>query len=111
MGDYISRNNADALLGGSSEAFAKEALQRMHVQLDLSIRSAGVLEGWSLGDNQLDYQCVIDPSSDGLEARLIDSDRWYKDNQYLYYEDRISVPEARLDGCLQCPSQLRAHRL
>ena len=32
--------------------------------------------------------------------RLIDGDRWYKGNQYLYYEDRIVVPEPRLDGCL-----------
>ena len=83
----------------------------MDVQLDLAIRNAGVLEGWSLGDNQLEYQCVIDPLSDGTEAHLIDSYRWYKDNKYLYYEDRIVVPEARLDGCLQCPSQFRAHRL
>ena len=34
-------------------------------------------------------------------VRLIDGDSWYKDNQYLYYEDPIVVPEARLDGCLQ----------
>ena len=38
---------------------------------------------------------------DGLQARLIDGNRWYNDNQYLYYEDRIVLPEARLDGCLQ----------
>ena len=48
MADYISRNNFNALLGESSEAFAKEAFQRMDVQLDLSMRTAGVLEGWSL---------------------------------------------------------------
>ena len=41
------------------------------------------------------------PSGAGLEARLIDGDRWYKDNQYLYYEDHMVVPEARLDGCQQ----------
>ena len=44
---------------------------------------------------------MLNSLSDGLEARLIDGDRWYKDNQYLYYEERIFVPEARLDGCLQ----------
>ena len=37
----------------------------------------------------------------GLEARLIDGDCWYKDNQYLYNGDRIVVPEARRHGCLQ----------
>ena len=101
MADYISRKNFDALLGESSEALAKEAFQRMDVQLDLSMRTAGVLESWSLRDYQAEYQCVLSTLSDGLEARLIDGDRWYKDNQYLYYEDRIVVPEARLDGCLQ----------
>ena len=44
MADYIPRNNFDALLGESSEALAKEAFQRMDVELDLSMRSGGVLE-------------------------------------------------------------------
>ena len=48
--DYISRNNLDALLGESSEALAKRPFQRMDVQLDLSMRTAGVLEGWSPRD-------------------------------------------------------------
>ena len=49
----------------------------------------------------MEYQCVLNCPSDGLEPSLIDGDRWCKDNQYLYYEDFIVVPEARLDGCLQ----------
>ena len=36
-----------------------------------------------------------------MDPRLIDGDRWYKDNQHVYYEDRTVVPEARLDSCLQ----------
>ena len=101
MAHYISRNNFNALLGESSEALAKEAFQRMDVQLDLSMRTAGVLEGWSLRDYHAEYKCVLNSLSDGLEARLIDGDHWYKDNQYLYYEDRMVVREAQLDGCLQ----------
>ena len=96
MADYISRNNFNALLGESSEGF-----HRMDVQLDLSMRTAGVLEGWSLRDYQAEYKCVLNTLSDGLEAHLIDGKRWYKDSQYLYYEDRIVVPEARLDRCPQ----------
>ena len=65
------------------------------------MRSAGVLEGWSLRDYHAEYKCVLNPLCDGIEARLIDGDCGYKDNQCLYYEDRIAVPEARLDGCLQ----------
>ena len=45
LSDYISRNNFDALVGESSEALAREAFQRMDVQLDLSMRTAGILEG------------------------------------------------------------------
>ena len=44
MADYISRNDFEAPLGESSEALAKEAIQRMDVQLHLSMRTAGVLE-------------------------------------------------------------------
>ena len=76
MSDYISRNNFDAPLGESSEALAKQAFQRMDVQPDLSMRTAGVLEGWSLRDYHAGYKCVLNTLSDGLEARLIDGKRW-----------------------------------
>ena len=109
MADYISRNNFDALLGASSKTLAKEAFQNVDVQLHLSMRTAGVLEGWSLRDYHAEYKCVLNSLSDGLEARLIDGDRWDKDNQNLYYEDRIVVPEARMDGCLQSAHLSSAH--
>ena len=35
------------------------------------------------------------------DGRPTAAHQWYKNNQYLFYEDRIVVPEARLDGCLQ----------
>ena len=101
LSDYISRKNFDALIGESSEALAKEAFQRMDVQLDLSMRTAGILEGWSLTDYQSEYEEILQTLSTGLEPRVIDGHQWYKNNQYLFYEDRIVVPEARLDGCLQ----------
>ena len=101
LADYISRNNFDAILGASSESLAKTAFQCMDVQLDLSMGTAGVLEGSSVRDHQEEYQCVHQIFSDGLEARLIDGDHWYKDSQYLHYEDHIVVPESQLQGCLQ----------
>ena len=81
MSDYISRKNFDALLGESSEALAKEAFQRMEFQrmdvwLDLSMCAPGVLEDWSMKDYPSEYQCALDSLSHGLEARLIDGDRW-----------------------------------
>ena len=87
MADFVSRKNCDDLLGEISEALAKEAFQPIDVQLDWSMRTAGVLEGRSLKEYQSEYQRVLDSLSDGLGARLIHGDRWYKDNQYLYYED------------------------
>ena len=100
LSDYISRNNFDALIGESSEALAREAFQRMDVQLDLSMRTAGILEGWSLTDYQSEYKEILQNLSTGLEPLLIDGHQWYKNNQYLFYEDQIVVPEIRLDGCL-----------
>ena len=101
LSDYISRNNFDALIGESSDALAKEAVRRMDVQPDLSMRTAGILEGWSLTDYQSEYKERLQTLSTGLEPRVIDGHQWYQNNQYLFYEDRIVVPEARLDGCLQ----------
>ena len=45
LSDYNARNNFNALIGESSEALAKEAFQRMDVRLDLSMSTAGILEG------------------------------------------------------------------
>ena len=73
----------------------------MDVQLDLSMPTAGILEGWSLTDYQSEYKEILQTLSTGLEPRVIDGHQWYKNNQYLFYEDRILVPEAHLDGCLQ----------
>ena len=101
--DYISRNNFDALIGESSEALVKEAFQRMDVQLDLSMRTAGMLEGWSLNDYQLEYNEILQTLSTGLGPSVLDGHQWYKNNQYIFYEDRIVVPEARLDGYYSGP--------
>ena len=73
----------------------------MDVQLDLSMHTAGVLEGWSLTDFQSEYKNILQTLSTGLETCVIDGHQWYENNQSLSYEDRIVVPEARLDGCLQ----------
>ena len=79
MGDYISRNNFNVLLGESSEALGREAFQGMDVQLDLSMPTAGVQGGWCLRDHHAVYKCVLNSLSDGLEARLIDGNHWYRD--------------------------------
>ena len=76
LSHYISRNNFDALLGESSEALAREAFQRMDVQLYLSMRTAGILEGWSLTDYQSEYKEILHTSSTGLEPRVIDGHQW-----------------------------------
>ena len=72
LSDYISRNNFDALIGESSEALAKVAFQRMDVKLDLSIRTEGILEGWSLADYQSEYKEILQTLSTGHEPRVID---------------------------------------
>ena len=101
LSDYISRNNFDTLIGESSEALAKEAFQRTDVQLDLFMRTAGILQNWSLTDYQSEYKEILQTLSTGLEPRVIDGHQWYKNNQYLSYEDPIVIPESRFDGCLQ----------
>ena len=61
----------------------------MDVQLDLSMRTAGILEGWSLTDYQSEYKEILQNLSTGLEPRVIDGHQWYENNQYLFYEDRM----------------------
>ena len=73
----------------------------MDVRLDLSMRNAGILEAGSLTDYQSEYKEILQNLSTGLEPRVIDGHQWYQNHQYLFYEDRIVLPEARLDGCPQ----------
>ena len=101
LSDYISRNNFDAHFGESSEAPAKEGFQRMDVQLDLSMRTGGILKGWSLTDYQSEYKEILQTLSTGVGTRVIDGHKWDKKTQYLFYGDRIVVPGAQPDGCLQ----------
>ena len=72
LSEYISRNNFDAPIGESSEALAEEAFQRIDVQLDLSMRTAGNLEGRRLTDYQSEYKEILQTLSTGLEPRVID---------------------------------------
>ena len=76
LSGYISRNNFNALIGESSEALAQEAFQRMDVQLDLSMRTAGSLEGWSLTNYQPEYKEILQTLSTGLKPRVIDGHQW-----------------------------------
>ena len=94
LSDYISRNIFDALIGESSEALVKEAFQRMDVQLDLSMRMAVLLEGWSLTVYQSEYKDILQTLNTGLQPYVIDGHQWYRNNQYLFYEECIVVPEA-----------------
>ena len=73
----------------------------MDIQLDLSMRTAEILGSWSLTDYQSEYKDILQTLSTGLEPRVTERHQWYKNSQYLFYEDRIGVPEARLDRCLQ----------
>ena len=101
LSDYILHNNLDALFGESSEALVKGAFQRLDVQLDLCMRTAGILEGWSLTNYQSEYEDILQTLSTGLGPPVLDGHHWYKHYQYLFYEDRIVVPDTRPDGCLQ----------
>ena len=76
LSDYISRNNFDALIGQSSEDLAKEAFQRMDVQLDMSMCTAGILEGWSSTNYQSEYKKILQTLSTGVEALVIDGHQW-----------------------------------
>ena len=64
------------LIGESSEALAKEAFQRMDVELDLSMRTAGILEGWSVTNYQSEYEKILQTLSTGLEPRVVDGHQW-----------------------------------
>ena len=82
----------------------------MDVQLDLSMRTAGILEGWSLTDYQSEDKDILQTLSTGLDPRVIDGQQWYKNHQYLFYKERTVVPEAQFDGCSQWAHLSSGHK-
>ena len=48
----------------------------MDVQLDLFMRTAGMLEGLTLTDYQSEYKEILQNLSTGLEPRVIDGHQW-----------------------------------
>ena len=75
VSDYVSRNNFYVLTVEISEALTKEAFQHMDVQLHLSMRTAGALEGWSVIEYQSEYQNILRTLSTGLEPCVIDGNQ------------------------------------
>ena len=57
----------------------------MDIQLDLSLPTTGMLEGWSLTDYQSEYKDVLLTLSTGVEPSVIDGNQRYENNQYLFY--------------------------
>ena len=111
LSDYVPRNNFDALIGESSAALGKEAFQRMDVQLDLSMRTAGILEGWSLTDYQSECKEILQTLSTGIEPRVIAGYRWYKEKPLPL----LPRPYSGARGTTRwvstlVPSQLSSHR-
>ena len=56
----------------------------MDVQLDLSMRTAEILQGWSLTNYPSEYKEIQQTLSTGLEPRVIDGHQWCKENQYPF---------------------------
>ena len=61
----------------------------MDVQLDLSMRTAGILEGRILTYHQSENKEILQTLSAGLEPCVTDGHQWYKYDQYFFYEDCI----------------------
>ena len=73
----------------------------MDVKLDLSMRTAGFLEGWSRTNYHSEYADTLSTLSTGLEPRVIGGHQSCKNNQYLFHEECIVVPEASSHWCPQ----------
>ena len=104
MSDYTSRNNFDVLNGESSEALAKEAFQRMDVQLDLCMRIGRLLEGWSLTDYQSEYKDILQTLNPIDDLCPISNDpsspnncRTQKPDEYIPLHMFISVGDNKVD--------------
>ena len=116
MCEVLSRHNFDERVGEKTEELAREAFQRMDVQLDLAMAPEEVmaispgefLSSWRLWDYSEEYA----EEMKGLEedkAKLMEGTLWSKKGSLLMHEGQVVVPKHKLASILQWLHKTNGH--
>ena len=108
-GDYISRNNFDALIGARSEALAKGAFSRMDVHLDLNMTMIRPLDGLQKTEYLKEFGDIYKRLEKRLEPLPVNQDQWKRDKSYLWHEKRIVLPSDRVPALLKWTHESSGH--
>ena len=107
--EYISRTNFDALIGGRSEALAKEAFSPRDVHLDLNMTMIQPLDGLQQAEYLKEFGDIYKPLDKHLEPLLFNQEQWKRYKSYLWHEDRIVVPSDRVLAPMKWTHESSAH--
>ena len=107
--DYISRINVDDMIGARSRELAKEAFSRMDVHLDLNMIMIRPLDGLQQVEYLKEFRDIYKRLEKRLEPALVNQEQWKRDKTYLWHEDQIVVPSARIPALLKWTHESSGH--
>ena len=90
--DMLSREGFQERFQADSEELARQAFQRMDIQLDLRLEAMAALGEMSSADYQDEYASVWGRLSPH-KAMLIDQQMFYRDDQRLWVEKKLALPK------------------
>ena len=93
--DFISRNNFNEKLQLDIELLAKEAFQKMDVQLDLRLEAVA----WNPNDYLQDphFKEIWETLSVG-KSKIIEGQMFWRSEDKLFREKKICIPKGALNG-------------
>ena len=107
LGDYLSRNCFDSLVGADTEMTAQEAFAKMDQHLDL-FRRKEKLMSWSMKYLTADYSDILDQLTIG-SSKILDGVQWSRTSTHLYREDLICVPKEYEETMLEWAHKTDGH--
>jgi hypothetical protein len=106
--DMLSRDNFCELFQADSEDLARQAFQRMDIQLDLRMEALEQMKDLCAQDYQEEYPQVwgrIQPHS----ATLIDGTMFYRDENKLWNERKLVLPKGKLPDTIVWCHTINGH--
>ena len=106
--DLLSRESFNEQFQTQIELLAKEAFQRMDLQLDLRFEVLEALGEFSKEDYLPDFQDLWDKLYPG-KITLVDQKMHFRDEKRIFVEKKILLPAKKLDNAIEWCHKVNGH--
>jgi hypothetical protein len=106
--DLLSRDLFQEKFHVEFEELAKEAFQRMDVQLDLRMEVLRINETLTESDYKEEFGEIWDTLTVG-KPQIIEGEMYYKEHNRLYVEKKVLLPYKRIDDAIMWSHEVNGH--